>query len=123
MSLCSSVYPKYKLIEDLVHYILSGCNVHNDLRGNDKFFEQVLMLLRAVAHWETSLHGVEFVPSLDLCHGQRHRRTMTNVMEGDLPNADRDVLETSVDRGTPGIDDVYGRVRRQLERFQLCCQG
>ena len=79
------------------------------------------MFLRTIAHWETSLHGVELVPSLDLCRGQHHRRTMTNVMEGDLLNMDRDILETSVDRGTPGIDDVYGSVHRQLERFQLRC--
>ena len=70
------------------------------------------MLLRAVAHWETSLHGVELVPSLDLCRGQRHRRTMTNAVEGDLPNADRDVLETSVDRGTLGIDGIYSHIHR-----------
>ena len=81
------------------------------------------MFLRAVAHWETGLHGVELVPSLDLRRGQRHRRTMMNTMEGDLPNADRDVLEMNVDEGTPSIDRVYGSVRRQLERFQLCYQG
>ena len=81
------------------------------------------MFLRAVAHWETSLHGMELVPNLDLRCGQRHRRTMTNTMEGDLPNADRDVLETRVDGGTLGIDSVYGRICRKLERFQLCCQG
>ena len=81
------------------------------------------MFLRAVAHWETSLHGVELVPSLDLCHGQRHRYTMTNAVEGDLPNADRDILETSVDRGTLGNDSVHGHVCRQLERLQLHHQG
>ena len=81
------------------------------------------MLLRAIAHWETSLHGMELIPSLDLCRGQRHCRTMMNAVEGDLLNADRDILETNVDRGTPGIDSVYGCIRRQLERFQLCCQG
>ena len=48
---------------------------------------------------------------------------MTNAVEGDLLNVDRDLSETNVDRGTPGIDSVYGHVRRQLERFQLCCQG
>ena len=68
------------------------------------------MFLRAIAHWETSLHGVELVPSLDLCRGQRHCRTMTNAVESDLPNVDQDVLEMSVDRGTPGIDGVYGRI-------------
>ena len=115
--------PKYKLIKDLVHQILSGCDVYYGLRCHGEFFKQVLMLLRAIAHWETSLHGMEFVPSLDLHHGQRHRRTMTNAMEGDLLNADRDILEMSIDRGTPGIDDVHGRVRRQLERLQLRCQG
>ena len=70
------------------------------------------MLLRAITHWETYLHGMELIPSLDLCHGQRHRRTMMNTMEGDLLDMDRDVLETSVDRGTLGIDGVYGHVRR-----------
>ena len=75
------------------------------------------MLLRTIAYWETSLHGVELVPSLDLCRGQRHRRTMTNAVEGDLLNADRDVLETSVDRGTPRIHDICGCIRRQLERL------
>ena len=112
MSLCSSLYPKYKLIEDLVHYILSGCNVHNGLHGNDKFFEQVLMSLRAVANREANLHGVEGMPGLDLRRSQRHRHIVTNAVEGDLPNVDQDVLETSIDRGTLGIDSVYGRVRR-----------
>ena len=70
------------------------------------------MFLRAIAHWETSLHGVELIPSLDLCRGQRHCRTMMNTVEGDLLNMDRDVLETSVDRGTLGIDGIYGHVCR-----------
>ena len=77
------------------------------------------MFLRAVAHWKTSFHGVELGPSLDLCCGQRYRRTVTNAVEGNLLNAGRDVLETSVNGGTPSIDGVHGRVRRQLERFQL----
>ena len=37
-----------------------------------------------------------------------------NVVEGNLLNADRDVLETSVNEGTPSIDGVCGRVRRQF---------
>ena len=77
----------------------------------------------AVTHRETSLYGVELVSGLDLRRGQRHRCVMTNAVEGDLLNADRDILETNVDRGTPGIDSVYGCIRRQLERFQLCYQG
>ena len=123
MSLCSSDYPKYKLIEDLVHHILSGYDVYYGLHCLGEFFKQVLVLLRAIAHWETSLHGVELVPSLDLCHGQRHRRTMTKTVKGDLLNADRDILETSGDRGTPRIDSICGRIRRQLERLQLHHQG
>ena len=77
------------------------------------------MLLRAIAQWETSLHGVELVPSLDLCRGQRHRRTMMGTMKGDLPNTDRDILESSGDRGTPRIDGIRGQIHRQLERLQL----
>ena len=77
------IYPKYKLIEDLVHHILSGYDVYYGLRCHGEFFKQVLMLLRAIAHWETSVHGVELVPSLDLCRGQRHRCTMTNAVDVD----------------------------------------
>ena len=81
------------------------------------------MFLRAVAHWEASLHGVELIPGLDLCRGQRHRCAITNAVEGDLLNVGRDVLVTSVDEGTPSIDGVRNRVRRQLERLQLHHQG
>ena len=102
---------RYKLTKDLVHHILGGYDVYYGLHCHDKFFEQVLMLIRAIAHWETSLHGMELVPNLDLCRDQCHHRTMTNAVKGDLPNTGWDVLETSVDRGTPGIDGVYGRVR------------
>ena len=77
------------------------------------------MLLGAIAHREASLHGMELVPCLDLRRGQRHRRAMMNAVEGNLLNMGRDVLETSVNEGTPSIDGVRGRVRRQLERLQL----
>ena len=80
------IYPKYKLIEDLVHHILSGCDVYYGLCCHGEFFEQVLVLLEAIANWETSLHGMELVPSLDLCRGQCHCHTMTNAMERNLPN-------------------------------------
>ena len=113
------VCPKYNLIEDFVHHILSGCDVYYGLRCHDKFFEQVLMFLRAVTHWETSLHGAELVPSLDLRRGQRHRRTMTNAVEGNLLNAGQNVVEASIDEGTPSINGVRGRVRCRLERLQL----
>ena len=40
-------------------------------------------------------------------------------MKGNLLDTDRDVLETSVNEGTPSIDGVRGSVRRQLKRLQL----
>ena len=109
---CSSGDPRYNITKDHIHHILGGCDVYYGLRCDDKLFEQVLMLLRAVAHRETCFLGVKLIHSSDLCRGQRHHRTMTNAMEGDLPNADRDILEMSVDGGTPSIDNIYGRVRR-----------
>ena len=81
------------------------------------------MLLGAIAHREAGLHGVELISGMDLRHDQRHRRAMMNAVEGDLPNVDQDVLETSIDRGTPRIDDIRGHVHRQLERLQLHRQG
>ena len=64
--ICSLDYPKYKLIKDLVHYILSSCDVHNGLRYHDESFKQVPMFLRAITHREASLHGMELILSLDL---------------------------------------------------------
>ena len=81
------------------------------------------MFLRAVAHWEASLHGMELVSSLDLRRGQRHRRTMTNALKGDLLNAGQNVMEASINEGTPSVGGVHDHVRRQLERLQLHYQG
>ena len=66
---------------------------------------------------------MELVPSLDLSCGQCICRTVTNAVEGNLLNVGRDVLEMSVNEGTPSIDGVRGHVRRQLERLQLHRQG
>ena len=119
----SLVHPKYNLIEDLVHHILRRCDVDNGLHHDDKLLKQILMLLRAIVHWKTSLHGVELIPSLDLCRSQRHRCTTTNTVEGDLLNVGRNIIEASIDEGTPGIYDIHGCVHCQLERLQLHCQG
>ena len=81
------------------------------------------MLLRAIAHWEAGLHGVVVIPGLDLRRGQCHRRAMMNSVEGDFLNMGQNVLEASVDEGTPSIDGVRSRVHRQLEGLQLHCQG
>ena len=60
---------------------------------------------------------------MDLCRGQRHHRTVTNAVEGNLLNMGRDALETSGDGGTPSIDGIHGCVRRQLERLQLAVRA
>ena len=81
------------------------------------------MLFGAIAHREASLHGMELIPGLDLHHGQRYRRAMKNTMEGNFLNVGQNILEASIDVGTPSIDGVCGRIRRQLEGLQLHCQG
>ena len=63
---CSLVRPKYKLIKDPVHHILSRCDVHDGLRRYGEFFYQVLMSLRVIANREANLHGVEIMLGLDL---------------------------------------------------------
>ena len=70
------------------------------------------MFFRAIAQWETSLHGMEFIPSLNLCCSQRHCSAMTNAVEGDLPNMGRNIVEMSIDKGAAGIDGINSRVRR-----------
>ena len=63
------------------------------------------------------------MPGLDLRRGKRHQRAMTNAMKGDLLDMGRNVVEAGVDEGTPSVDDIYGRIRRQLEGLQLNHQG
>ena len=46
-----------------------------------------------------------------------------NAVKGDLLNAGRNIMEASVDEGTPSIDGVRGHIRRQLEGLQLHHQG
>ena len=48
---------------------------------------------------------------------------MTNAVEGDLPNMGWDILEMSINEGTPSIDGICGHVSRQLEKFRLHRQG
>jgi len=48
---------------------------------------------------------------------------MMNAVKGDLLNAGRNIMEASVDEGTPSIDGVRGHIRRQLEGLQLHHQG
>ena len=59
-------FPKYNLVEDFVHHILSGCDVHDGLRRCGEIFYQIFMSLRAIANQEANLHGVEIMPGLDL---------------------------------------------------------
>ena len=70
------------------------------------------MILGAVTHREASLHGVELMPGLDLRRGQRHRCAMKDAMEGDLLDADWNVMEVSSDEGALSIDSIHGRVCR-----------
>ena len=56
----------------MVYHILSGCDIYYGLCCIDELLDQVLVLLGAIAHWETGLHGMKLVSGLDLRHGQRH---------------------------------------------------
>ena len=59
-------FPKYNLVEDFVHHILSGCDVHDGLCRSSEIFFQIFMSLRAIVGREANLHGTEIMPSLDL---------------------------------------------------------
>ena len=59
--------PRYNLVEDFIHHILSGRDVHDGLYRSGEIFYQILMSLRAIVNREANLHGVEIMPGLDLC--------------------------------------------------------
>ena len=111
--------PKYNLVKDFVHHILSRCGVHDGLYRCGEIFYQVFMSLRSIIGREANLHGMEIMPGLDLRRSQRHRRAVMNAVKGNLLDMDRDVLEASVNEGAPGIDGVRCCVRCQLKRLQL----
>ena len=110
-------------MKDIVYNILSGCNVHDGLCCIDEVLDQLLMLLRAVAHRETSLHGMELVPDLNLHRSQPHRCAMTDAMEGDLLDMGWDIMEAGIDKGSLSIDGRRSHVCCQLEVLQLHRQG
>ena len=58
--------PKYNLVKNFVHHILSGCDVHDGLRRCGEIFYQIFMSLRAIANREAHLHSVEIMLGLDL---------------------------------------------------------
>ena len=78
------VCPKYKLIKDIVYHILSGCDVYDGLRCINEVLDQLLVLLGAIAHRETSLHGMELITGLDLHHSQCHRCAMMDAKKDNL---------------------------------------
>ena len=42
-----------------------------------------------------------------------------NAVECDLLSVGWDIMEVSIDEGTPGVDSICGRIRRQLEGLRL----
>ena len=69
------------------------------------------MLLEAIAHWETSLNGMELIPILDLHRNQRHQYATMDAMKGDLLDTGQDVMEAGVDEGALGVDGHHSRIR------------
>ena len=64
--------PKYNLVKDFVHHILSGCDVHDGLHRYGEIFYQIFMSLRAIANREANLHGMEIMLGLDQCRSERN---------------------------------------------------
>ena len=58
--------PKYNLVKDFVHHILSEYDVHDGLRRYGEIFYQIFMSLKAIANQEANLHGTKIMPDLDL---------------------------------------------------------
>jgi len=71
------------------------------------------MLLGAIAHRETSLHGMELIHGLDLLHGQRNRCAMTNTMKGNLLDTGQDIMKAGIDEGAPSVDGRRSHVHHQ----------
>ena len=42
--------PKYNLVKDFIHHILSGCDVHDGLHCCGEIFYQIFMSLRAIVN-------------------------------------------------------------------------
>ena len=82
----------------IVYHIQSGCDVHNGLYCIDEFLDQ-LVLLKAITHRETGLHGMELVTGLDLHRGQCHRCATMDAMKCNLLDMGQDIMEAGIDEG------------------------
>ena len=62
---------------------------------------------------------MKLVPSLNLRHGQRHRCTATDAMEGDLLDRGLDVMEAGVDEGPRALTVIVATFAASW-RFSNC---
>jgi len=81
------------------------------------------MHVGVIGHQEARLHGAKVMPGLDLRQGHGHRRATVNVMEGDLLDARRDIMQAVVEERASGVDGRRSHIHRQLEVLQLHHQG
>lgn len=110
----------YKLIFEKhpTKYVLGRGDVVHRLRVLGEVIDELLVVVRLLDGRVTWLHGAEIVPGLELGGGQRDGRAATNALEGDLPSAEGDVLQTELQGLAPHIHRCSGIVRHQVEILQ-----
>lgn len=111
----SGISLRYQLIKDPVHNVLSQDDVCDFSCCITKVFDEVLMHVKVISHWEARLQGEKVVTRPHLHRSQGYSRATMNSMEGDLLSAHRDVMDSVDEQGSSSIDNRCGCVGRLLK--------
>ena len=98
-------YYKLRPRKQFAHYVIGQSIESYRVGGTQEFLNQTLMILGRHCIRETMRKKPKIVTIAGLCSSQRCDSTMTNAMEGNLPDAVWDVMQTDYRNGASGIDN------------------
>ena len=105
--LLNIAYYKLWAREYFAYYIISQSIESYRIGYIHKILNQALMFPRVRCIRKAIGMELEILARTDLGNSQRHSCTVTNVVEGDLPNAIRNVMQANHWSGAPSIDGSY----------------
>ena len=88
----SVTYYKLWARKHFVYYIIGMGSKGYRVSGVEEILDQALVIPRVRRGWETVGKKPKLVARTSLRSSQRHGSTMTNAMQGDLPNMVQDVV-------------------------------
>ena len=115
--LLNITYYKLRAEKHFGYYIINLGNKGYGVSSAEEILNQALMIPRVCHGWKTMRMKPKFVARTGLRSSQRHGSTMTNAMQGNLPDTVREVMQANHWDGTSGVDESHRGIRNQSEAF------